>query len=233
MKRISYYRLSGYLLEYKRPDDTYLPGTQLSTICAIYESDRRRRNLLLGMIEPIEISIRTKLAQYFAVACDPLAYRHPTDFVGAPAHAAQMAMIDAAMGRSREPFADHYRKYYGGTFPIWVAVEMMSFGSVSKMYGNMARTHRQLIAKPHYGLHEKVISQWLLSMVTVRNACAHFARLYLRTPTFPPKICDDGRLDVPAPQSWFTVLMAARHLYEPWSDWGHFCDGAGNIVLRI
>ncbi|MHB1954327.1 MAG: hypothetical protein ACYCOU_11320 [Sulfobacillus sp.] len=23
------------------------------------------------------------------------------------------------------------------------------------------------------------------------------------------------------PQSWFTVLMAAR-LYEPWADWGHF-----------
>lgn len=52
------------------------------------------------------------------------------------------------------------------------------------MYGNMTRTHHQLIAKPHYGLHQKIISQWLLSMVTVRNSCAHFARLYCRTPIF-------------------------------------------------
>jgi abortive infection bacteriophage resistance protein len=157
--------------------------------------------------------------------------------VEATTHADQLAMIDAEIARSREPFVDHYRKYYGGTFPIWVAVEMMAFGSVSKMYGNMTRTHRQLIAKPHYGLHEKVISQWLLSMVTVRNACAHFARLYRRTPTFQPKICDDDRSNVPTPQSWFTVLMAARHLYEPWPDWGHFvtaletlCDEYDGVI---
>ena len=131
-------------------------------------------------------------------------------------------MIDAEIGRSREPFADHYRNYYGGTFPIWVAVEMMSFGSVSKMYGNLVRTHRQRLAKPHYGLNERLIGQWLRSLVTVRNACAHSNRLYGRTPTFQPKICDDDRRDVPLPQSWFAVLMAARHLYEPWSDWGHF-----------
>ena len=222
LHRISYYRLSGYLVEYKRPDDTYFPSTQLSTIYAIYEFDRRFRNLLLGMIEPIEISIRTKIAQYLAVDCDPLAYRDPTHFVDATDYASQLATIDAEIARSREPFADHYRKYYGGAFPIWVAVEMMSFGSVSKMYGNLHRTHRQHIAKPHYGLHEKVIAQWLLSMVTVRNSCAHFARLYRRTPTFQPKICDDDRADIPMPQSWFTVLMAARHLYEPWPDWGHF-----------
>ena len=44
LRRISYYRLSGYLVEYKRPDGTYLPGTQLSTIYAIYEFDRHFRN---------------------------------------------------------------------------------------------------------------------------------------------------------------------------------------------
>ncbi len=237
LQRISYYRLSRYLVDFKRLDDTYQPGTQLSTIYAIYEFDRRFRNLLLGMIEPIEISIRTKIAQYLAVTCDPLAYRDSTYFVDATEHGSQLAMIDAEIARSREPFADHYRKYYGGTFPIWVAVEMMSFGSVSKMYSNLVRTHRQQIAKPHYGLTEKVISQWLRSLVTARNACAHFARLYRRTPTFQPKICDDDRSDIPVPQSWFTVFMAARHLYEPWADWGHFvtaletlCDEYRGVV---
>ncbi len=81
LQRISYYRLSGYLVEYKRPDDTYLPGTRLSTIYAIYEFDRRFRNLLLGIIEPIEISIRTKLAQYLAIpwhiATPPTLWRPP------------------------------------------------------------------------------------------------------------------------------------------------------------
>jgi len=54
LHRFSCYRLSGYLVDYKRTDGTYIPGTQLSTIYAIYEFDRRFRNLLLGMIEPIE-----------------------------------------------------------------------------------------------------------------------------------------------------------------------------------
>ena len=101
----------------------------------------------------------------------------------------------------------------------------------------MTRTHRQLIAKLHYGLHQKIISQWLLSMVTVRNACAHFAHLYCWTSTFQPKICDDDRSNVPTPQSWFTVLLAARHLYEPWPAWGHFvtaletlCDEYDGVI---
>ncbi|OLZ10361.1 Abi family protein [Sulfobacillus thermosulfidooxidans] len=237
LQRISYYRLSGYLVEFKRSDNTYIPGTQLSTVYAIYEFDRRFRNLLLAIIEPIEISIRTKLAQYLAVACDPLAYRDPKHFVNPSEHTAQLTVIDMTIERSREPFADHYRKYYGGTFPIWVAVEMMSFGSVSKMFGNLVRSHRQHIAKSHYGLNEKVIAQWLLSLVTVRNSCAHFSRLYRRTPTFQPKICHDDRPDIPEPQSWFSVLMAARHLYEPWTDWSHFvtaletlCDEYQGII---
>jgi abortive infection bacteriophage resistance protein len=222
LQRISYYRLSGYLVDYKQSDDNYVPGTKLSTISAIYEFDRRFRNLLIGMIEPLEISLRTRIGHYLAVECNPLAYRDPTYFMNPTDHASQLQVIDAEITRSREPFADHYRKYYGGTFPIWVAIETMSFGTVSKMYGNLRRTHRQKIAKPHYGLNEKLLSQWLWSFVTVRNACAHFARLYRRTPTFPPKICNDDTNVIATPQSWFAVLMAARHLSEPWSAWGHF-----------
>jgi len=90
----------------------------LSTIYAIYEFDRGFRNLLLGMIELIEISIRTKIAQYLAVTCDSLAYRDSTDFVDAIDRDSQLGMIDGEITRSREPFADQYRNYHGGTFPI-------------------------------------------------------------------------------------------------------------------
>ncbi len=120
-------------MDFKRPDDPYRPVTHLSTIYAIYESDRRFRNLMLGVIDPNAISIRTKIAQHLAGDCDPLACPDPAYFVDSTYHANQLATIDTEITRSREPLADHYRQYYGGTFPIWVTVAMMSFGSVSKM----------------------------------------------------------------------------------------------------
>lgn len=123
------------------------------------------RNLLLGMIEPIEISIRSKIAQYLAVAGDPLAYRTlPTLWIPPITPSNWRRLIP----KSRKAVN---RKYYGGSFPIWVAIEMMSFGSVSKMYSNLVRTHRQHIAKPHYGLNEQVISQWLRSLKYLRSLC--------------------------------------------------------------
>jgi len=141
LQRISYYRLSGYFVDFKRPDNPYRPGTQWSSLYAIYEFDRRLRNLLLGRIEPIEISIRTKIAQYLAVTCDSLTYRDFTYFVDATDHCRQLAMIDAEIGRSRKPFADHYQ-----------TIEITSFGSASKMYSNLVCAHRPIPSPMHLRL---------------------------------------------------------------------------------
>ena len=66
---------------------------------------------------------------------------------------------------------------------------------------------------------------------------APFGRLYGRIPAFPAKLCDGDRSVIPTPQSWFAVLMAARHVYHPWPEWGHcvtrletLCDQYAGVI---
>lgn len=118
--------------------------------------------------------------------------------------------------------AAHYREKYAGTFPIWVAVKMMSCGSLSKMYAHLQHVHRNKIAQTYCGLDEKFLRSKLKSLVIMRNDCAHFSRLYGRRPVFSLQICCNNPVNQSRHQSLFAILMAARRLYKPWSKWENF-----------
>ena len=64
LKRVNYYRLSGYGIGLKKPDhpEEYLDGISLEHIYRLYQFDSALRNLLLHVIEQLEIQLRTQLA---------------------------------------------------------------------------------------------------------------------------------------------------------------------------
>lgn len=80
LQRISYYRLTGYLIEYKVDDDTYRSGTSFRLIYETYQFDARFRSMFLAVLESIEISIRTKITYYLAHVLGPMGYRESVHF---------------------------------------------------------------------------------------------------------------------------------------------------------
>lgn len=222
LQRVSYYRLTGYLIEYKNGENKYRLGTSLRLIYETYQFDMRFRNMLLGVLESIEISIRTKVTYYMALALGPMGYRNPEYFSNTQRHKEHLEKIDTEITRSGELFANHFRDKYDGKFPIWVASEMMSFGTLSKLYSNMKRRHRNNVSKQYYGVDEVLLCSWLVCLVNVRNSCAHFARLYDRALRFPPKIVRGEEHMVTDSASIFAALVITRRLCEPRSEWRNF-----------
>jgi abortive infection bacteriophage resistance protein len=90
---------------------------------------------------------------------------------------------------SNETFIQHLRGTYEEELPpIWALVEIMSFGQLSQWYANTAkRSDRNKVARL-YGVDEKVLVSLLHHLTTVRNLCAHHARLWNREFTVTPQL---------------------------------------------
>lgn len=66
--------------------------------------------------------------------------------------------------------------------PAWKALEQTSFGSLSKLYGNLRPTVRSkdAIAEEMGAVNHTYLPSWLQSIAQIRNYCAHHSRLWNR-----------------------------------------------------
>ena len=75
------------------------------------------------------------------------------------------------------PFVRHHKTKYGGQFPIWVAVELFSFGMLASLYTLMVEDDQRAVSRD-YGLSPEALEQLIGSAIDARNICAHYNRLY-------------------------------------------------------
>ncbi|WP_163136175.1 Abi family protein [Bacillus subtilis] len=177
LKRINYYRLTGYMLFMKKNDEFY-PGSSFGQAVRMYEFDEKLRRILLGVVEYIEVSFRAKLAYYFSETHEPLGYQNSENFEFEEAHQEFMSYLKDKITKSRELFVMHHKKQYGSQLPLWVAVELFTMGMLSKFYKNMKTEDQKVIAKNVFGINPGVLSQNLQSITILRNTCAHYSRVY-------------------------------------------------------
>lgn len=131
--RINYYRLTGYLLPYKHNGE--MPT--FKGLCSILVFDQKLRNEILKYMEHVEVALRTFLVDVFAFLDDkngmaylnPIYYRNEYNFTKW-----KSTKLDESIRMSDELFITHYDAEYGGSYPIWVALEVVSIGTLSRMY---------------------------------------------------------------------------------------------------
>ncbi|MHA3915193.1 Abi family protein [Halovulum sp. GXIMD14793] len=199
---ISYYRLRAYWLPFEVPaagngDHAFCKGTAFEDVLALYIFDRELRLLVLDAIERVEVAFRAQWAHHMAMSHGPHGYLEQRHYAHIARHAKAVADLSKEFNRSRDTFADHYRKKYSSPKlpPVWMAAEVMSFGLLSKFYSDLKlRAERQAIAKP-FGLDEKVLASVAHHTSHVRNICAHHGRLWnkrftvtMTAPRFPAKL---------------------------------------------
>ena len=62
--------------------------------------------------------------------------------------------------------------------PIWVVVESWSFGTISKYYELLNKSHQTAIAKRLGVSNIKLLISWLQEINILRNRCAHHSRIW-------------------------------------------------------
>jgi len=181
LRQISYYRFSAYCLPFEVARHKFKSDVTFEQIQQLYEFDRRLRFLIDEALEVIEIALRTVVAYNLSHKFGPFMHEDATKFYEESSHSEWINKLHEEIEHSRETFITHYKTKYEGfpKIPIWMAVEIMSFSSLSKLIHNLLRKDQIEIAK-HFGLHSKVLSSWLHTFTYVRNICAHHARLWNR-----------------------------------------------------
>ncbi|RHW36026.1 DNA-binding protein [Neobacillus notoginsengisoli] len=192
LQRVNYYRLSAYGLSFKDRliKDEYVAGASFNKMVSLYEFDRRLRLLLLGALETIEIAFRTHISYELAHKLGPIGYRDKENFLNEKFHQDSLIELDSLISKSRkgELFVEHHFKKYDGVFPIWAAIEVTSFGFLSKFYRNLNEDLKKHIAKIYYNVPYLYMESWLQTLSNVRNVCAHYGRLYNKHLTFKPRL---------------------------------------------
>ena len=192
---VNYYRLSGYWHPFRNSaDDAFKPNTTFDKVWERYAFDRHLRLLVMDAIERIEVAVRTRLAYCLAhQSGDPFAYAtDPAALPGLPPDERIRFLADLAneTAHSKETFAEHFRNKYGDQhkhMPIWMAAEVMTFGWMLTLFRGAHPDVRKQVASA-FGVHDVVLSSWLLALNTIRNTCAHHGRLWNRQFGTKPKI---------------------------------------------
>ena len=236
LEEINYYRLTAYFLPFRTHENTYRPGTSFHTVYRIYDFDRKMRRLLFSAIEEVEVYLRAKFAYYYAhkYSSDSFKYHDPSEpdqYKEYPilenwdlSHFSKNLKpekfqkdLDWDIYHNRKtPFVRHHIEHYDGCFPIWVLVEIFSFGKLSCFYSDLLTSDKKSLARTLYHTTHGNLSSWLRCITDLRNICAHYGRLYYRRlPAIP------AGLDIPEQDKrrlWGAVL-ALKELYPNRDKW--------------
>lgn len=188
IKNINYYRLSGYYkffyIESNEKHSLFKEGTTFEDICDLYYFDKELRIILFKLMQDVEIMIRSHLAYYIAHNYSPNSYESFDLFFDCNEEYTTnknlyfRENIDKKLNRSKEEFTRHYKEKYNSEFPIWVIVEALDFGDLSRIYKNMKSKDKKKISNDYYsGNSFKCIESWLEKSVILRNICAHHSRI--------------------------------------------------------
>jgi len=230
---VNYYRLSGYWHTFRKPDDSFKPGTSFDQVWATYVFDRHLRLLVMDAIERIEIAVRSLMAYHHAHEHGAFAYAEDSSSLPKMSpddHSKFLARIAEETERSKETFVKHFEAQYGDShryLPVWMATEVMSFGSILTFFRNSTNKVKRAVAG-EFGVPHRVFESWLLSLNTIRNIVAHHARLWNRVlglKPIIPRIADYPDWHTPVKvenKRVFAILTICRHCLceiAPQSKW--------------
>ena len=195
LQHIGYYRLAGYWwpMQADKEKHIFKPGSKFSDAVALYNFDAKLRILLFEVIEKIEISLRTKLIYHLSHAYDAWWFQNTALFTDTSALIKTLTAIDEEVERSKDIFIKEHKKKHKDDLrlpPAWKTLELTSFGSLSKLYGNLKNTVRtkDVIAQEFNTVNHTFLPSWLQSIAQIRNYCAHHSRLWNKNLPGRPKL---------------------------------------------
>lgn len=195
LSHISYYRLAGYWwpMQSDKENHIFKPNSRFADVIALYNFDRELRLLLFDVIEKIEISLRTKLIYHLSHEFDPWWFQNTSLFNDTSELIKTLSSFDEEIERSKDTFVKEHKKKHKDDLrfpPSWKTLELTSFGSLSKLYGNLKNNikSKDTIAAEYGTVNHTFLPSWLQSIAQIRNYCAHHSRLWNKNLPGKPKL---------------------------------------------
>ena len=185
LKHIGYFPLmGGYKHLFRIPlTKKYKPGTSFEEIVALYEFDTELRELFFKYLLQIERHLRSLMSYYFSEKYgeSQTAYLDINNYNNTRKNHATIARLIATLNRAASTrdyeYIDYYRSTYGN-IPLWVLINVLTFGNLSKMYQVFPQSLQSKVCKNFGIINRKQMEQFLSVLTKFRNVCAHGERLF-------------------------------------------------------
>lgn len=243
LSRVSFYRLSAYWYPFKLPANAgaapsaLVPGTTFETVVALYDFDRQLRLLVLDALERVEVAVRTAVTYHLGMTYGAFGHEIPNNFHGGFDHGTWLSHLHQETTRSSDAFVSHYQQKYLGfpAMPIWMMTEVISLGSLSRMYKGMTPRDKQAVAAP-LNIHHRRLQDWLHVLTYVRNVCAHHSRLWNRTLAIRPAAMSEpewGNPLLPRLDRVFCILLMLRYIMSQTGNGATWRDECNALLQPI
>lgn len=246
LNTIGYYRLKGYC--YHRFDNAtnqYIAGTRLSDVLALYNYDTNVSHLIFEYISQIEVALRVRLVNAFQPMQDSVALNNPFFFKNKELYWKNQGAIAAEIARSRDVFIAHNFDNHDGAIPIWAAVEIMSFGTLSKTIKNLKSGPNSVLSSIIQNYKYKnvngqlitpsidMFTSWIQAVSVMRNICAHNSRIYNRViPSIPQLIHTDSIVPPPRFNGLYQIMLAMKYLRPNDESWNNFVNEFKALIYQ-
>lgn len=218
LKYINYFRLVNYFEPFEISKKRYEDGTSFNKIMQVYEFDRKLRSILLAALEEVEIALRAAISNYHALKYGALGYLNASNFDFRHNHNAFMSKIRHLVEQNEDrEFVRHYNRKYQGDFPLWVVMELFSFGTLAFFYKDMHNADKKELADKYYDCSSSDLDNWIFCMNELRNYCAHYNRLYGNS--FPVMPKTPHSFDTELEPNVFGYIMILKQLYHDKENW--------------
>ena len=119
-------------------------------------------------------------------------------------------------------FIKHRKEKYNNQFPVWVILEVITFGLLSKIYSNLKTEDKKEVAKTYYQLPYVYIQSWIRTLSVFRNRCAHYNRIYNKKLTIRPRLFKQDYERGINNETLFAVLLIIGRLIRGKMEWRTF-----------
>lgn len=260
LRRIGYYRLSGYFHVFRKWDETnqkllddFIESSHFESVLSLYLFDKKLRFLALDALERIEMAVRVDIVHTLGKK-DPMAHKKPdclhgnftkkknksTDKTEHEMWLERFAELEKRAEKKNNPLVIHNMQKYG-CLPIWAAGCLWDFGTMSWLYGGMKYQDKNQIAQKYGAVNGDIFAQWLDSLNDIRNIAAHHDRLWnINIHRSSAPITKDvywKRVDSKRPFFYFCIMQSMLKVLCPGSLWADRFDRLleefpGNVPSR-
>lgn len=233
---IGYYRLRGYFYHrFDKNQNQYVCDTNFKDILKLYHFDNELSTIIFEYISQIEVALRVRFVNAFQPTQDALALNDPSFFKDKELYWKNQSSLSSEIGRSSDVFIVHNYKKHDGAVPLWASVEIMSFGTLSKLIKNLktgkdsvfTRISQNYTYKSANGKSvnpsKDMFTSWIQAVSVMRNICAHNSRIYNRAiKTTPQLVSADVINPQPRYNGLYQIMLAMKYLRPTDQSWIEF-----------
>ena len=180
LSRIGYFPLmEGYKhLFRKQNSNIYKTEITFDEIVNLYYFDEKLRELFLRYLLRIERHLRTLISYYF-VECYGISqdeYLNVNNYNKVRKYKnvinKLVVILEKTTNTTDYNYINYYRDAYGN-LPLWVTTNVLTFGSLSKMFTVLPQSIKSRICKHFNNINQNQMDSFLSVLTKYRNVCAH------------------------------------------------------------